>query len=310
MKKNYVINCILLFLVLAGSVANAANQGAAFLKIATGARAVGLGQAFTSISGDIQSIYWNPAGIADIEKRQVFGMHERWVAEIDVNSLAVVLPQNCGNIGANILYVSQPGLEGRDASRQPTGNFTANDMAVALSYSSKLKGISYGVNLKFIQQQIENNSAAGAAIDLGIIYKPDRDSQYQFGAVCQNLGTTMKFIDESFSLPLTLAAGILYKQSNKMLLSFDVKNRPYESGMDFSLGAEYSPIPRVDVRAGYLYSASTAGKSLQSSDNQTLPNALALGFGVKITQDIKIDYAFTPVSNLGDTHHISFTANF
>lgn len=39
----------------------AGTSGLSFLKLGIGARPTGMGEAFTSISGDIFSLYWNPA---------------------------------------------------------------------------------------------------------------------------------------------------------------------------------------------------------------------------------------------------------
>src|SRR5687767_5725272 len=47
---------------------NAGTSGAAFLKIAPGARPVGMGEAFTGVADDIHSVYFNPAGLAMIHK--------------------------------------------------------------------------------------------------------------------------------------------------------------------------------------------------------------------------------------------------
>src|SRR5437773_2646847 len=40
------------------------KTGADFLKIPIGARAVGLGQAYTALAQDVDSLTWNPAGLA------------------------------------------------------------------------------------------------------------------------------------------------------------------------------------------------------------------------------------------------------
>ena len=42
-----------------------------FLRVGLGARAVGLGGAFSALADDVTAIYWNPAGLAQIENREV-----------------------------------------------------------------------------------------------------------------------------------------------------------------------------------------------------------------------------------------------
>ena len=69
MKRLCVLTSILLMVCLAFQVSEAQNRkaginAAAFLKIGVGARQVGLGSAVTAVSGDVNNMYWNPAGIA------------------------------------------------------------------------------------------------------------------------------------------------------------------------------------------------------------------------------------------------------
>ena len=71
MRKTTLIVVFLLLFPLASARAQlpeeAETAGASFLKFGMGARAVGMGEAFTSISGDISSVYWNPAGLAELD---------------------------------------------------------------------------------------------------------------------------------------------------------------------------------------------------------------------------------------------------
>ena len=50
-------------LVIDGKIIGAVQEGAAFLKLGVGARAVGMGGAYTAIADDVNSMGWNPAGI-------------------------------------------------------------------------------------------------------------------------------------------------------------------------------------------------------------------------------------------------------
>ena len=48
------------------------NDGGAklILKIGVGARAIGMGEAYTAQADDVSSLYWNPAGLALMQERQ------------------------------------------------------------------------------------------------------------------------------------------------------------------------------------------------------------------------------------------------
>jgi hypothetical protein len=41
-------------------------------KDGVGARPLGMGQAFTAVSDDVTSIYWNPAGLGFLKDKEVF----------------------------------------------------------------------------------------------------------------------------------------------------------------------------------------------------------------------------------------------
>ena len=64
--KNLSLICTcLIFLGVTSSFAG--TDAAAFLKKSVGIKAVGMGGAFTSIADDTSAIYWNPAGLAQIQ---------------------------------------------------------------------------------------------------------------------------------------------------------------------------------------------------------------------------------------------------
>ena len=69
------IYTITIFLFLFSSITNAqsnvATTSASFLEIGPGARSVGMGSAYVSVADDASSIYWNPAGIVNVNKTEV-----------------------------------------------------------------------------------------------------------------------------------------------------------------------------------------------------------------------------------------------
>ena len=53
---------------LTNAQSNIATTSAAFLEIGPGARSLGMGSAYVSVADDASSIYWNPAGIVNVNK--------------------------------------------------------------------------------------------------------------------------------------------------------------------------------------------------------------------------------------------------
>jgi len=66
--------------------------GAQFLKIGVGARANGMAGAYSALANDVTSMYWNPAGIADINGIAANISYTQWFAGFSHNFAGLVLP--------------------------------------------------------------------------------------------------------------------------------------------------------------------------------------------------------------------------
>ncbi|MEW6681037.1 MAG: hypothetical protein AB1297_08510, partial [bacterium] len=65
--------CLVAILGLMGNLSFAGEPGKtamAFLKLGQGARVNGMGEAFVGLADDINSLYWNPAGLANLKERE------------------------------------------------------------------------------------------------------------------------------------------------------------------------------------------------------------------------------------------------
>ncbi|HKJ69214.1 MAG TPA: UPF0164 family protein, partial [bacterium] len=55
------------------------EAGGIFLLIPPGARAGGMGEAHVAVANDAYASYWNPAGLAFLEGRELAAMHVNWL---------------------------------------------------------------------------------------------------------------------------------------------------------------------------------------------------------------------------------------
>jgi len=70
-----IAGLVLLLPLVIASPAAATRLAGEFMALGAGARALGMGGAFGAVADDASAVYWNPAGIAGIEKRQALAMH-------------------------------------------------------------------------------------------------------------------------------------------------------------------------------------------------------------------------------------------
>ena len=291
-----------------------ADETAAFLNIGVGARAVGMGNAFTAVSGDVNSLFWNPAGLADLKQSQLGAMDAPLAAGTNFNSLGYATPTKYGTFGASALYLSQGALDGRNTSAQPTGGFDASDFAGSLAYASKIgKSLSLGANLKYIHSAIASDAGEDFALDAGALYELGKlgPGTPSLGLMVQNLGPKMSLGGGQASyLPTTLAAGISYLWGG-FLADIDYKSMPYAPASEVDAGLEFRPINLIALRAGYDRSTFSEPLLLNGSGGIDVAALNGFSFGTGLRLDgFDFDYSFTPQGELGDAQRFSLTARF
>src|SRR5512142_979885 len=87
--KNRLLFLPILLLCTSGILhAQAGSTGLAFLKLGAGGRALGMGEAFTSLATDPSATYYNPSGISYSGGPQLLIMHKEWIQDSRTEFLA------------------------------------------------------------------------------------------------------------------------------------------------------------------------------------------------------------------------------
>ena len=353
----YLISYILLWtLLLLGGVpsyatTNVGTAGAQFLKIGPGARVDSLGGAFGALANDVTSIYWNPAGISQLEKTSFSDTHTIWLADIRYNYLAFATPiEKVGTLGASVTFLNVPDTEITTLAK-PDGTglwYSAYDTAVSLAYARELyqkeSGVklSFGINAKYIHQQIHRESARGVAIDVGTLYHTGWQS-LRIGMSFSNFGPEMRFsgpdlesgAEEAgdprtadyrpfpdttnpartaaletieFPLPSNFRLGVAYDVidagDNLLTLALDA-NHPNDNSERLNIGMEYWYKKMAAIRAGYKF---RLGEDWRDDEE-----GLTLGLGIHLTLGsrlLSLDYASADFGNLQQAHRISLGLQF
>ena len=308
---------------------NAGGDGWTALKIGVGARAPAMGNTFVAVADDVNSIYWNPSALGRLSRPQFSAMHSEWLA--DVRYEWIGFAQSFGKwvtLGSDVSYVWTGEIPYTINSDQYNGSFDYNNMVVRVAAGSgSYKGIRIGTayqvaqqNVIFVNKSTSNMKAQLNSMNIGIFYQPPVEGLH-FGAILRNIGGRSQESDLglipviryfrvgiaytiSIQTPVDISqlqAGQLPNQTkeNQLILAADV-NSARGWLTDLHLGLEYVFQNGLALRGGY--------QSRSGSKFEFL-SKLSGGFGYA-TSTYRIDYAFVPFGDLGQTHRVSFTLDF
>ncbi len=244
------VSLFLFFILGLSSLCFAAGTTSAeFLKIGVGARASSMGSSFCALADDATAIYYNPAGLAQLKKDELYLMHNQWFQGINQEYLVLAFPRQNSSFAFSVNYLSMTEIEKRSsATSKPEDTFTSSDGALTLSYAKAFnENLSIGINLKGIREVIYNLEATGYAIDLGLLYTFPR---INLALVIQNIGTEIKFKEKAFPLPLTYKVGIAIKVLKNIILTLEGKKEK-DADISYHFGVESYLFNLLALRAGY-----------------------------------------------------------
>lgn len=289
--------------------AESAGQAGAYLKMGVGARALGMGSAFTAVANDSTAAFWNPAGLAKLKKHEASFMHANLTDDRDYNffNYAHVLNGKDGKSNGTIaLSHINFGIDGIPETREdangnpeldPNGNvkiysyFEDTETNTFISYGKAVTDKFYaGVNLKYLKQKLFTNKADTMGLDLGFMY--DWNDKTTVGLSVRDLGESMDWDTNAGTkddVPVTTTFGVAHKCNDKLLVAADL-NKVKDMDVKFFCGAEYQIHDNVSLRVG-------------SHDSD-----LTLGASFKL-DTWRFDYSYAD-ETLGDAHRISASKTF
>lgn len=205
-KRRTFIFLLLSFILFSPQTGFATEEAGAFLSLGVGARAIGLGGAFSAMADDGTAFYWNPAGLARLSRPEVTMMYSSLFGLSDAlanhHVLAYAHPLRGIHFSAGwirlgvddiprypeLVYGNDPKTRTRRANDVllqgdgvPEGVFTDREDAVYLSFS-KMNTIEVdmgwqyfafpiylpvGVSFKFLNYSMGEASGRGVGIDIG-----------------------------------------------------------------------------------------------------------------------------------------------
>ncbi len=301
----FICLIILVSSVTSGEINSSAGTSAfPFLKINVSARAVAMGGAFTGLADDESALYYNPAGITSIEfPKYILGYHN-YFFDMQSGFLGYIKPWGeKRTLGFYLSYLNYGSFTQTDDVGSVTGDFGGGDLLFAVTLAQKKNHqISYGATAKFIYEKIDIYSATGVAFDLAAKYNSDR-GRFGAGIMLQNIGVQLSSLGtRKDDLPTTVRSGVSFKPKGIPLTLTSDLILPFDNDLIFAFGADYVNYSPFYIRAGW----NSFGSNYKATGNDTSFEGLSLGCGFDVKR-MQISYAFTPSSDLGDSHRITIT---
>ncbi len=280
------------------------TTGFGFLKIAHSARPAGLGGAFVAVTGDVNSMGWNPASLIGINRPLWTASYTNYLIDTQSGFAAVSYPAwEKGTVGVGFCYMYFGGFTKTDDNGEDIGDFRAGDAAAQVSFAYPLfRSLSFGVGVKLIYSTIGDFSSDAYTLDLGFNYRPPIEG-LSLGISILNVGFVRSGYSEGFedSLPVVEKLGFAHQLAHLPLMITGEIDIPNDNDPYFLLGGELTLLNSMFIRVSYDW-------MLKDVSDEGLPG-LSAGTGF-MWMDYTVDYTYSSFSELGGVHRISLSGGF
>ncbi len=228
---------------------NVITTAVPFLTITPDARAAGMADCGVATFADVNSMHFNPAKYAFVEKKGGLGIsYTPWLRNLvpDVSLSYISLYGKIDEFSAGAItmrYFSLGNIQFTDEFGASLGDQKPNEFAIDGAYARKLSDkFSMGVALRFIYSNLVPNLPAigpstkagvSGAGDISAYYKNDTKfsgykTTYAFGAIIQNMGAKISYTNSQNKdfIPTTLrlgaSANVEFDQYNMLMVTAEV----------------------------------------------------------------------------------------
>ena len=289
LKIQVILICIIVFVfgrVYGGNSDRKGMSGALELTVPVGSRSTAMGGSVVADTKGTEAIYWNPAGVSNMEGTEITFSYLDYIADIKYSFIGITT--NLGNFGSlgfntRIMNIGEI-IVTTEENPDGTGEIiTPSFIIVGFTYSRQMTDkLFFGSSVSLIHERIMQMTGKGTAFDFGFQYIPGI-SGLKLGVVVKNIGPKMSFDgsdlnenilfpgDEpiashrnvrlelaSFEIPSYIQFGSSYtlkhNEQNRIIFAGSFRNNNF-SGDEFSAGVEYSYKETLMLRGGYTASS-------------------------------------------------------
>jgi tetratricopeptide (TPR) repeat protein len=292
MKKGFCIAVSLMIVFWSTSAYSVDAGSESVFSLGLGARALGFGGGFVSLSDDASAIFYNPAGLPHLEYQEFSATHVTLFEGSLYDAAAWGSPIiGIGGFGAGFMRLGTRDIIKR-TNYVNTGSFSYSTWQFLLGYGRTFgSNISVGASLKILNQSLDNFSDYGIGMDFGMkarLYK-----NLNLGITARNLIPPELSLDSSADkIPLAIAGGLGISHlliSKKIEITASVEGEKFKDrDMKLHTGLELTFNKSFSLRGGY------------DRDNFSFGTGLVLG-------RLKVDYAYKIMDYIEDSHRFTLS---
>jgi len=267
-----------------------AGTDIAILNAGVGARALGMGSAFTAVADDVTASVWNPAGLSLVTSYEITTMQTKLSTDANHYYLAYANPLWGGTLGISWIQVGMGDLS-QTSSEVDSHNEVQNlsvfsyfSNAYLLSYGRKINDhISFGLTGKYLasDMQVTGGQGYGYSITPGILFTIN---QLKIGAKVYELFNEQKWgtgMVERTPAKLRIGVAVAMRERGKIALDM---SQTIRSGYDAVISAGYEWMRQgLALRLGYNNGV-TAGAGFTANLQEGKAGSVQLDYAY-VTQD-------------------------
>lgn len=253
--------------------ASTGSEGALFLLLPVGARAVSLGRVVTALESP-EAGFWNPAGLAGVEQDQVVLFRGDHVAGTATAFSGVWANPESGTLGASYFLLDAGELDQRDENGNFTGTITIrNHLAVVSGATRLFEKVNAGLSFKLVQFRLScrgicpdaGTVATTWAVDAGIQTRVTE--RLRLGAMVAHVGPSLQVRNAAQADPLPARArvaaaydvvgAVTDHEALSGWLGVEIQDRLRDPGsLSVYFGSEVTAgqTDAISLRAGYVVS--------------------------------------------------------
>lgn len=286
------------------------------MNIGVDAAALGMSNTAVATTSDVNSGYWNPAGLIHLEDHQVALMHANYfanIAQYDYAAYASPIDDRSA-WGISLIRFGVDDILNTTELIDSQGNidynrislFSTADYGFTFSYARKLPvpGFQYGVNAKVIRRIIGKFASSwGFGFDIGLQFEKN---DWQFGVMVRDITTTYNIwnIDEAEYKKI---ANAIPGENQELPESTEITAPKAQLGIakKFIIHYDYSILAAANMNMRF-----TKTNDLITTDFVSIDPAVGLEFGYTDLVFLRAGMGnFQKVQQLDNTEKVGFQPN-